>query len=175
MSEASPRPLGAVSLHDHATAANRAINDVYSKPGHLIRRAHQISTALFAEECAAFDLTSVQYAALVAIRDNPDVDATRLSTLIAFDRSTLGDVLERLEAKGSVARSPSPRDRRVKILRLTPAGAATLREVEAAVVRVQERLLEPLAPEQRATLVRLLAQLVHLHDEEGPAPLRAAE
>ena len=37
-------------------------------PGHLIRRAQQISTALFAEECAAFDLTSVQYAALAAIR-----------------------------------------------------------------------------------------------------------
>jgi DNA-binding MarR family transcriptional regulator len=150
------------------------MNDVYRKPGHLIRRAHQISTALFAEECAAFDLTPVQYAALVAIRDHPDVDATRLSTLIAFDHSTLGDVLERLEAKGWVARSPSPRDRRVKILRLTPAGEQTAQEVEAAVVQVQERLLEPLAPEQRTTLVRLLAQLVHLHDEDGP-PLRAAE
>ena len=32
----------------------------YEMPGHLIRRAHQISIALFTEECAAFDLTSVQ-------------------------------------------------------------------------------------------------------------------
>ena len=72
-------------------------------PGHLIRRAHQISTALFAEECAGFDLTPVQYAALVAIKANPEVDATRLSALIAFDRSTIGGVLERLEAKGWVA------------------------------------------------------------------------
>ena len=63
---------------------NLPMNDLYTKPGHLIRRAHQISSALFAEECGAFDLTSVQYAALVAIRTNPGVDATRLSSLIAF-------------------------------------------------------------------------------------------
>ena len=151
------------------------MKDLYSKPGHLIRRAHQISSALFAEECGAFDLTSVQYAALVAIGANPGVDATRLSTLIAFDRSTLGDVLERLEAKGWVARRPSPSDRRVKLLDLTPGGHQVLEEVEAAVERVQERLLAPLTPEQRTTLVRLLAQLVNLHDDIALSPLRAAE
>lgn len=69
-------------------------------PGHLIRRAQQVSIAIFAEECAGLDLTSVQYAALSAIGAHPGVDATRLSTLIAFDRSTIGDVLERLESKG---------------------------------------------------------------------------
>lgn len=76
-------------------------------PGHLIRRAQQVSIALFAKECAALDLTSVQCAALVTIRENPGVDTMRLSRLIAFDRSTLGSVLERLEAKGWVGRSPA--------------------------------------------------------------------
>lgn len=151
------------------------MDDVYKKPGHLIRRAHQISSALFAEECGAFDLTPVQYAALAAIRSNPEVDATRLSTLIAFDRSTLGDVLERLEAKGWIRRSPSPGDRRVKLLHLSPEGEQVLEEVEAAVHRVQDRLLAPLAPESRATLMRLLAQLVNLHDDVPPTSLRAAE
>ncbi len=84
------------------------MDDFHDMPGHLIRRAHQISTAQFAEECAGFDLTSVQYAALVAIKANPDVDATRLSALIAFDRSTIGGVLERLEAKGFVSHSRRP-------------------------------------------------------------------
>lgn len=151
------------------------MNDLYSKPGHLIRRAHQISSALFAEECAAFDLTSVQYAALVAIRSNPEVDATRLSGLIAFDRSTLGDVLERIETKGWVRRKPSPSDRRVKLLSLTPAGLELVQQVDAAVNRVQERLLEPLTPKERTVLVRLLARLVRVHNDLAPAPLRAAE
>ena len=143
-------------------------------PGHLIRRAQQISTALFTEECAAFDLTSVQYAALHAIAANPQVDATRLSALIAFDRSTIGDVLERMEAKGWIERTSSDRDRRVKLVRLSPAGHRLLRQVAPAVRRVQERLLAPLAAADRDTFIRLLTELAELHNDVTPAPLRSA-
>jgi DNA-binding MarR family transcriptional regulator len=149
------------------------MDSLYDMPGHLIRRAQQISTALFAEECAAFDLTSVQYAALVAIGTHPDVDATRLSQLIAFDRSTLGSVLERLEAKGWVLRSGSPSDRRVKLLRLTAHGESLLRQVEPAVRRVQQRLLEPLSAVDRTALLRLLRQLAVEHNDVTSAPLKA--
>jgi len=140
---------------------------IYAKPAHLIRRAHQIATALFAEECGAFDLTAVQYAALVAIRETPGVDATRLSLVIAFDRSTLGDVLERLEAKGWVRRTPSPGDKRMKLLHLTDAGNALIERVDPAAIRVQERLLAPLAAEDRTRLMRLLEQLVDLHHDQA--------
>ncbi len=150
------------------------MNDFYDMPGHLIRRAQQVSTALFTDECAGFDLTSVQYAALCAISAQPKIDATRLSATIAFDRSTIGDVLERMEAKGWIVRTGSPQDRRVKLVRLSPAGATLLRQVEPAVRRVQERLLAPLPPQDRDTLVRLLGQLAALHNEVTPAPLRAA-
>ena len=150
------------------------MDELYGMPGHLVRRAHQVSTALFSDECAAFDLTSVQYAALAAIEANPDVDATRLSALIAFDRSTIGDVLERLEAKGWITRGPAAHDRRVKLLRLSVAGAKLLRQVGPAVRRVQERLLAPLSPPDRAIIVRLLAQLAELHNDVTPAPLRSA-
>ena len=136
------------------------MSDLHRMPGHLIRRAQQIAWALFASECGGYDLTSVQYAALRMIAETPGVDATRLSALIAFDRSTIGDVLERLEAKGWVRRTPGPADRRVKLLSLTPAGAGLLREVEPAVGRVQRRILEPLAEHDRVTMVRLLGELV---------------
>ncbi len=150
-----------------------AMEQLYAKPGHLVRRVQQISSALFAEECAAFDLTSVQYAALVAIGANLDVDATRLSALIAFDRSTLGGVLERLEAKGLIARSGVAADRRIKRLRLTDEGARLVRRVDPAVARVQERLLAPLSPADRVAIVRLLSQLAQVHNDMLPAPLRA--
>jgi DNA-binding MarR family transcriptional regulator len=141
------------------------MSDLYAMPGHLVRRLHQISTAIFAEECAASGLTSVQFAALTAIRENPDVDATRLSALIAFDRSTLGDVLERLEAKGWILRGPSPNDKRIKLLRLSPAGSEVLDGVEPEVRRVQERLLEPLNPGDRKEMMRMLTQLIRLHGQ----------
>lgn len=148
------------------------MNSLYRMPGHLVRRVQQIATALFTEECAAFGLTSVQFAALYAVEANPGLDATRLSQVIAFDRSTLGDVLERLEAKGWIARTSSTGDRRVKLIRLTPVGRQLLQQVKPAVRRVQQRLLAPLAPADRERMVALLARLADVHNELTPAPLR---
>src|SRR3974390_3238111 len=119
---------------------------VYTAPGYLFRRMQQIAVAVFIEECRAFDLTPVQYAALVAIHTHPGIDATRLSAVIAFDRSTLGNVIERLEAKKRIERRPSPEDRRFKLLYLTRTGAALLRDIRPAVDRAQLRMLQPLKP-----------------------------
>src|SRR5579871_1639695 len=96
---------------------------VYTKPGYLFRRMQQIAVAIFVEECRDFDITPVQYAALVAIQTHPGIDATRLSAVIAFDRSTLGSVIERLETKKLIERKPSPEDKRVKLLHITRPGA----------------------------------------------------
>ncbi len=148
------------------------LKDLHSKPGHLIRRAQQIAVAIFVEECAAFDLTPVQYAALVAIRENPGTDATRLSALIAFDRSTLGGVLERLESRKLVARCASAVDKRIKALKLTDNGRKLLSKAEASVRRAQDRILAPLSPGQRTKLMELLEQLVELNNEASRAPLR---
>src|SRR3954453_1697974 len=144
------------------------IKDFHSLPGYLVRRTQQISTALFAEECANYDLTSVQYAALVAIGLHPQIDATRISRLISLDRSTLGDVLERIEAKGWVVRTASPADRRVKLLSLSNKGKKLIADVESAVLRVQERLLEPLNPSERKTFVSLLSKLTKSHEGLPP-------
>ena len=139
-------------------------------PGHLIRRTQQIALALFAEECAGYDLTALQYAALAAIGTNPGVDATRLSALIAFDRSTIGEVLERLETKGWICRESSVQDRRLKLLSLTAAGLALLQQASPAVQRVQERIMAPLAPPERRQLQGLLTKLTRLHGATSAPP-----
>jgi DNA-binding MarR family transcriptional regulator len=148
------------------------LEDLQTQPGHLIRRAQQIAVAIFIEECAAFDLTPVQYAAMVAIQENEGIDATRLSAQIAFDRSTLGNVLERLEARGFVERYSSPDDKRVKLLRLTPQGRTVTRRAEAAVRRTQDRILAPLEPADRRVLLGLLAQIVTVNNEASRVPQR---
>ncbi|MBR0894403.1 MarR family transcriptional regulator [Bradyrhizobium tropiciagri] len=148
---------------------------VYTAPGYLFRRMQQIAVALFIEECRAFDLTPVQYAALVTISTHPGIDATRLSAVIAFDRSTLGNVIERLQAKEFIARKPSPEDKRVKLLYLTKAGASVLNEIMPAVDKAQARMLQPLKPADRKTLLSLLTQLVDLNNEASRVPLRAED
>ena len=148
---------------------------VYTAPGYLFRRMQQIAVALFVEECRAFALTPVQYAALVAIHTHPGIDATRLSAVIAFDRSTLGNVIERLEAKKLVERKPSPQDKRVKLLYLTRAGATVLRDIMPSVDRAQARMLQPLKAADRKALKALLSRLVDLNNEASRVPLRAED
>jgi DNA-binding MarR family transcriptional regulator len=148
---------------------------VYAKPGYLFRRMQQIAVALFVEECRAYDLTPVQYAALVAIRTHPGIDATRLSAVIAFDRSTLGSVIERLEAKDYIERRPARDDKRVKLLHLTKQGVALLRDIMPSVDRAQARMLQPLKAADRKTLLALLTQLVDLNNEASRVPLRAED
>jgi DNA-binding MarR family transcriptional regulator len=148
---------------------------VYTAPGYLFRRMQQIAVAIFVEECKAFDLTPVQYAALVAIHTHPGIDATRLSAVIAFDRSTLGNVIERLEAKKLIERKPSAEDKRVKLLHITRSGAALLRDIAPSVDHAQARMLQPLKAADRKALMALLAQLVDLNNEASRVPLRAED
>jgi MarR family transcriptional regulator, lower aerobic nicotinate degradation pathway regulator len=148
---------------------------VYTAPGYLFRRMQQIAVAIFMEECKAFDLTPVQYAALIAIRTHPGIDATRLSAVIAFDRSTLGSVIERLEAKQLIERKPASGDKRVKLLHLTKSGTALLREIMSSVDRAQARMLQPLKVADRKVLLALLTQLVDLNNEASRVPLRAED
>ena len=151
------------------------IDAVYAAPGYLFRRMQQIAVSIFMEECKAFDLTPVQYAALIAIHPHPGIDATRLSAVIAFDRSTLGSVIERLQAKDFVERKPAPEDKRIKLLYLTKQGAAILREIIPAVERAQARMLEPLKPTERKALMGLMSQRGDLNNEASRVPLRAED
>ena len=149
-----------------------SMDDLYAKPGHLIRRAHQIVVGMFMEECATFDITPVQYACLIAARENPGLDATRLSHLIAFDRATLGKVLDRLSGKGLIRRDTGAHDRRMKTVELTREGARLIAAVEPAVRQAQDRFLSRLPASERRAFMSTLTRLVELNNEYSRAPLR---
>ncbi len=103
-------------------------------PGHLARRFQQIAVAVFLAEveAAGFDLTPVQYAALAAIAANPSIDQITLAGLIAYDRTTITGVIDRLAQKGLVVRQASARDRRSRELLITDEGRRTLDAITPA-------------------------------------------
>jgi DNA-binding MarR family transcriptional regulator len=146
--------------------------DIYSRPGHLIRRLQQIAEAIFLAEAEGFDITPVQYSALLAIRNNPGIDQTTLMQIIAFDRSTIGEVVSRLERKKLVQRKVGARDRRTKLLYITPAGRRLIKAVTPAVLRTQEIIVEPLSRGERADFMRMMRHLVRLNNERSRAPLK---
>lgn len=139
------------------------LEDLYAKPGHLIRRSQQIAVAIFMEECAGRDITPIQYAVLSVLAARPGIDQSTLAGLAALDRSTLGDVVARLARRGLLRRTPDPQDRRSRVLTLTPAGSRLLGDIEVPVRRAQRRMLAPLNAAERKLLMSLLAQLVDVN------------
>lgn len=144
-------------------------------PGHLIRRLQQIAFALFLNEAKAFDFTPVQYAALYAVNTDPGIDQTALCNAVALDRSTIGDVVGRLEKKGLIKRRSGTADRRTKSLHITAAGRRLLADIDPAVAATQRLILAPLKPGERTAFMRMLKHLVHLNNERSRAPLRPKE
>ncbi len=141
--------------------------DFRHAPGHLIRRAHQVAVALFMEETAAFEVTPVQFAILNALIDEPGEDQVTLARQVAFDAATFGSVIGRLEAKGWVRREADAQDRRRKLLWVTPEGERAAQQMKTAVRRAQQRILAPLADDERQQLIGLLGRLVAGHEGEG--------
>jgi MarR family transcriptional regulator, temperature-dependent positive regulator of motility len=147
--------------------------DIYTMPGHLIRRLNQISVGLFGERMAGagLTLTPVQYAALSGIRANPGVDQATLAGLVAYDRATLGKVIDRLEARRLVTRTTSTKDRRAKTLALTRSGVALLDAADPHVKKVQPDILAGLNADERAEFLAMLTKITMAGNDRSRAPL----
>jgi DNA-binding MarR family transcriptional regulator len=145
-------------------------------PGHLARRFQQIAVAVFLAEVegAGYDLTPVQYVALAAVDANPGIDQITLAGLIAYDRTTITGVVDRLVLKGHITRQESSRDRRARELTITVAGRRTLRGITPAVEAAQQIMLRGLTDKEAKELVRLLQKAVATGNDLSRAPLHDA-
>jgi len=150
------------------------VRDNNDMPGHLARRFQQIAVAVFhAEvEAAGYDLTPVQYAALAAISANPGIDQVTLAGLIAYDRTTITGVVDRLAQKGLIERQASSRDRRARELTITPEGSKTLEGITPAVEAAQQSMVRGLTADETDDLMRLLRKAIAAGNELSRAPLR---
>ena len=130
--------------------------------GHLIRRLHQISTQVFSSHLreVGFDLTPVQFAAMDAIAAHPGIDQAGVAAKIAYDRATIGGVIDRLDQKGLVLRSVSKKDRRARELRLTEKGRQVFDEILPVVTALQDDILPGLTPAERTSFLALAEKAV---------------
>lgn len=131
-------------------------------PGHLIRRLNQISTNVFQREMkkAGIDLTQVQFAALQSVFETPGIDQAGVAANIAYDRATIGGVIDRLEQKGLVTRIVSPRDKRAREVRLTKAGTQLFRDVLPIVRSIQGEILSGLSGTEKEAFLTLATKAV---------------
>ena len=136
-----------------------SLGDLYSRPGFLLRRGHQIAVGIFVQECAAIGLTPPQHGVLVVAANAPGLDQAGIARALGFDRATTGALIHGLERRGLLRRENSSADLRRKTLAVTSRGRAMLRRAQAAVRRTSDRLLAPLAAGERRRFVQLLERL----------------
>jgi MarR family transcriptional regulator, transcriptional regulator for hemolysin len=109
-------------------------------------------------ELAAFGLRPRHVIALTVLRQIGEGSQADLATALRIDRTNLVGLLNELEDQELVERQRSHEDRRRHTVVLTAAGIDRLGEVEAALAKVEARVLAGLDGDEQATLYSLLEQ-----------------
>jgi DNA-binding MarR family transcriptional regulator len=157
--------------HRSKAPSKRDLHALYSRPGFMIRRAHQIAVSLFESECSSLGVTNTQYGVMYILRARPGIDQVTLAGLIGFDRSTTALVVKKLTDAGFATRSPSLDDRRRNVLRLTARGEEVLAKLKKPARKAQEHLLAVFEPAEATMFMSLLARLVASFNDSVRTPI----
>ena len=152
-----------------AKAAYGGQERMFHRPGHLVRRLHQICVSVFLNEAEDLNLTALQFAALKGIEKSPGIEQISLARSIAIDRQTASNVLGRLEKRGLIRKRD--KDKRTKALFLTSKGEDIIRSMAGRTEKIDELILSPLNKTERAHFLDTLLRLVDTNNELSRAPM----
>jgi MarR family transcriptional regulator, lower aerobic nicotinate degradation pathway regulator len=138
--------------------------DLWSSPGHLLRRCHQRSHEIFNELLGDTGVTRQQFSVLWALQQNPDANQQRLSEVTGWDRNTLAAMLGRLVDQKLIERSRDPEDARATRLRLTERGGDLLRDSTPTLREVQQRIIAPIPEAERPAFLAALRTMLSSAD-----------
>ena len=145
------------------------LSRLYARPGFLLRRAHQISAAVFEDACRDLALTPAQFGALTVLQAHPGLGQSSLARALGFDKVTVLRVLRGLEARGLVERAPAEDNRRNVSVMLTAEGRRLLRQAQKPAEKAYQRLMGPLSGPQQKQLLDLLQLLTGELEEHARA------
>jgi len=144
---------------------------MYDRPGFLLRRAYQISSGVFEQECRELSLTPAQFAVLSVLAATPGIDQARLSRCLGFDKVTVMYVLRGLVERGLMTRDTGTgRGRRIA-LALTKKGVALLEEAQAPTEHASASLMDCFTETQQKQFIKLLKILTTSLEDRARAPL----
>ncbi len=127
--------------------------------GYHLRRASVAAFQNFALHLAKDRISPAQLGILLLTEANPGINQTRVGKALGIDRSTLVSMIDLLETRGYLARTPSPTDRRSHALRLGRAGETFLRGIDARIDRHENEIAAGLSAAERKTLMALLMRV----------------
>lgn len=113
----------------------------------------------FNSSVGASAISAPQFGALLLIEANPGISQSAVAEALRFDRSTLVQIIDRLEGRELVVREVSSHDRRSHALRLTGKGATLLTELKQAAQDHEKDVARGLSDAERDQLIALLQRI----------------
>jgi DNA-binding MarR family transcriptional regulator len=135
--------------------------------GFLVRLLDTRVHLLYEQLTAQNEITPRQFGVLLTLYQRGTLTLTELAGLIRVDRSTLGEMINRMAERSLINKRNNGSDRRSAEVLLAPAGKKALFEIVTGAAQLQGALLAPLPPEDRAQFMRcmkLIAEPVPIAD-----------
>ena len=155
-------------MDDRPASLDSTSPDAIAPVSFMLKRAAQLSADLFADQLGKTGLTQRQYTVLETVLANEGASQTDLVRTTGIDRSTLADLVNRLETQGYVRRERSPTDARVNFVFLTSLGRETVIKAKPVAAVVDITLLNLVSPKLRKSFVASLEELSSkLHENNG--------
>jgi DNA-binding MarR family transcriptional regulator len=134
--------------------------DLHAILGYQMAQASVVTNSVFKRHVGEPEgLSKVEFCMLALIRRNPDVSAKQLALALAVTPPNIAMALEKLEARGWIARSRGTRDARIQHVRLTEQGDEVARRCSAALLEGEREAVKTLSPAEWAMLAELLHKL----------------
>ncbi len=139
---------------------------------HLLHRASQRASEIFAQETRDFDLTARQYAVITTVAQHEGLSQTDLVRITGIDRSTLADVVQRLLKRGVIQRERTMQDGRTYAVSLSAEGRELLESIKPFARRADRLVLSCLGDEDGKVATQILGKLLRKTDDN---PANGAE
>jgi DNA-binding MarR family transcriptional regulator len=115
----------------------------------------------------AHDVEMWDYAVLSGLEEGAAPTQSELAAAVGRDKTRLIPILDRLEARGLLSRTPDPADRRNRVVALTEEGRELVQSCRAGIREVEAELLAAIHPGERSVFVAVLDRLA---DAARPTP-----
>lgn len=132
--------------------------ELLAAPGYFLRRlqqAYQAAWTLHVDQV----VTSQQLAVLLAASRHPGAEQGLIGVSVALDRSTMADVVDRLEKRGWLRRQRSADDGRKRLIHLTADGRKNMLAILERSQQLEATLMEGYGPHSQQLIVDVLESL----------------
>lgn len=135
------------------------MDDLDRDLGYLLHDVARLMRKRFEQNARHLGLTRSQGQVLVQLANNEGIQQGALAEKLDVEPITLTRILDRLEEAGLIERLHYRQDRRVRLLRLTPAAHPLIDDISAIGAQTRGEAMEGVSDEDRTRLLDILLRM----------------